>query len=112
MDATNDSRTQAQRLAVMPAAPDHAPSPVRGGAPLVADLSQYMLRVDLRYGWAEPFAVIGNGGHARCDGGTAVSQVNNFEQVFIGASPFSPGQVPEPMSLLLAGAATRRRTAR
>jgi len=69
-----------------------------------ANLDNYVMRVDLRYGCAPPFT-ISTDGKDTCSGGTAVSQDNNFEQVFIGASPYTPPPppVPEPMSLLLLG---------
>ncbi|MCK6409534.1 PEP-CTERM sorting domain-containing protein [Thauera sp.] len=69
------------------------------------DLNQYVMRIDLRYGCVEPaFSVTGNGGNANCvPYGTAASQDNNFEQVFISTRLANPQQVPEPASLALLG---------
>ena len=62
------------------------------------------MRVDLRYGCVQPpFGVTGTGGNAECvPYGTAVSQDNNFEQVFIGTR-LAQQSVPEPGTLVLLG---------
>ena len=63
----------------------------------------YVMHVDLRYGCVTPqFTISGNNGNATCSDGTAVSQDNNFEQVFIGTR-LAETRVPEPETLLLVG---------
>lgn len=67
------------------------------------DLSQYVMRVDLRYGCVSPPFSIDTQGKDQCvDYGTAVSQDNNFEQVFIGTR-LAQQSVPEPGTLVLLG---------
>jgi hypothetical protein len=73
-----------------------------------ANLDNYVMHVDIRYGCAAPFSIVGTGGNAECEpGGTAVSQDNNFEQIFIGTRKVvgtpTPFIVPEPGSLVLIG---------
>lgn len=66
-----------------------------------ANLDNYVMHVDIRYGCVAPFTIIGNGGNAECSpGGTAISQDNNFEQIFIGTR-LATTEIPEPGSLLL-----------
>lgn len=69
-----------------------------------SNLDDYVMRVDLRYGCVQPpFGVTGTGGNAECvPYGTAVSQDNNFEQVFIGTR-LAQQSVPEPGTLVLLG---------
>lgn len=68
------------------------------------DLNEYVMRVDLRYGCVSPPFSIDTQGKDECVSyGTAVSQDNNFEQVFISTRLASPQQVPEPATLALLG---------
>ncbi len=61
----------------------------------------YVMHFDLRYGCVTPPFSIDTKGNNECNYGTAVSQDNNFEQVFIGTQ--LRNQVPEPASLALLG---------
>lgn len=67
------------------------------------NLDDYVMHVDLRYGCAPPFTISSGPGNDACLDGTAVSQDNNFEQVFIGTRLAQLTPVPEPASLLLLG---------
>lgn len=72
------------------------------------NLADYVMHVDLRYGCVQPqFSLTSTRPNADCVDGTSVSQDNNFEQLFIGASARTdvPVDVPEPAGLALAGLA-------
>lgn len=66
------------------------------------NLNEYVLHVDLRYGCVTPPFSIDPQGKDECVAGTAISQDNNFEQVFI-STRLVPNDVPEPTVLLLIG---------
>ena len=67
------------------------------------NLDNYVMRVDLRYGCVSPPFTINTQGNDSCVGyGTAVSQDNNFEQVFI-STRLATQRVPEPGTLALLG---------
>ena len=68
-----------------------------------SNLDDYVMRVDLRYGCVSPPFTINTQGNDSCAGyGTAVSQDNNFEQVFI-STRLATQRVPEPGTLALLG---------